>query len=134
MSMESTASEFLDAKIEALQSEEEYLKQVRAGLRDTHLRDTLEYQEFQRQVGPMILKMRDNTDTVLKRERTLIADDLDDALEKRQRIEGPSTDELLERAYRDAVMQRVIAAPGKQVSQILAVDMLDSKDFQVVIV
>ncbi|KAJ5697455.1 hypothetical protein N7488_011139 [Penicillium malachiteum] len=34
MSVESTALEFLDAKIEALQTEEGYLQQIKAGLND----------------------------------------------------------------------------------------------------
>ncbi|KAJ5719271.1 hypothetical protein N7493_007726 [Penicillium malachiteum] len=99
--VEFTASKFLDAKIEAHQTEESYLNQIQAGRDDAHFNKALGSTEYTRQLVPLLVKVRDNTDTlkVLKRQRTLIMNDIDEAIEKRQRTKGPLGEGLLERSH-----------------------------------
>ncbi|OQE24057.1 hypothetical protein PENFLA_c010G08294 [Penicillium flavigenum] len=52
---------------------------------------------------------------VLKTQRSLIVEDIDEKVSaKRQRIEGPADQSLLEHAYRDAIISRVLGASAKQ--------------------
>ncbi|KAJ5627100.1 hypothetical protein N7528_004527, partial [Penicillium herquei] len=119
ISIESTASDFLAAKIQSLENEEEYMKQVKAGLQDAHMKNALNSLELQKEINLLLPRFRANAETlkVLKRQQRTITDDIDDALEKRQRITGPLDEGLLERAYRDAILPRVMAASGKQTAQ-----------------
>ncbi|KOS39279.1 hypothetical protein ACN38_g9889 [Penicillium nordicum] len=56
-----------------------------------------------------------STLSILKRQRDLLVEDLEDAVEsKRQRLHQPSDDGLLERAYRDTIIPRVMNASAKQ--------------------
>ncbi|KAJ5172130.1 hypothetical protein N7492_004723 [Penicillium capsulatum] len=113
----STASNFLDAKIAALENETTYIACVKEGLTEAALAGNLKDPVLQRELAPLISQMRSTASTlsILKRQRSFLVEDLEDAVaSKRQRLRQPSDDGLLERAYRDTIIPRVMNASAKQ--------------------
>ncbi|KAJ5290874.1 hypothetical protein N7478_000125 [Penicillium angulare] len=97
ISVKSTTSEFLEAKIRAIEDDEAY-------------------------IIPLTRRVRSNQTTirVLKRQRRALIEDIDDRLvnlDNRQRANAPPDEGLLERAYRDTILTRVIAASKRQPAQ-----------------
>ncbi|KAJ5922096.1 hypothetical protein N7516_009799 [Penicillium verrucosum] len=117
MSVESTASDILDAKLAAMESELEYMRCVRDGLIEARQAEEISHDVFQREIQPFLKSFRSSSSTiqVLKTQRPLIIEDIDEEVSaKRQRIEGPVDQSLLEHAYRDAMISRVLGASAKQ--------------------
>ncbi|KAJ5713167.1 uncharacterized protein N7483_010348 [Penicillium malachiteum] len=93
ISVDSTASEFLSAKIQDFEDEEAYINQVKAGLEDVNLTKALSSAEYRKELNSLLRRFCENAETlkVLKRQRHNLTDDIDDsdALEKHQRVKGP---------------------------------------------
>lgn len=116
-SAESTTSDFLDAKIAALEDEAAYIECVKDGLDEAAVTGRTKDTDLQRELAPLANRMRSTTSTLsaLKRQRNLLVEDLEDALAlKRQRFRQPSDEGLLETAYADTIIPRVMNASAKQ--------------------
>ncbi|KUM56717.1 hypothetical protein ACN42_g10485 [Penicillium freii] len=113
-SLQSTTSGFLDAKIATLEDEKEYISCIKQGLDEISSSGLLSSDAFQTEIGPVLRRFRETSQTldVLKRQRTLIEEDLEVEV-KRRRITGPSDDGLVERAYVDTIIPRVMGAAAK---------------------
>ncbi|KAJ5901536.1 hypothetical protein N7495_002064 [Penicillium taxi] len=114
---ETTVSDFMAAKILQLEDPTSYIANVKAGLDEVKDSGAINNTEYYQQIEPWIrtLRSRSSTLNVLKRQRKVLTEEFDDAVaEKRQRIDGPLDEGLLERAYRDMILQRVMSATGKQ--------------------
>ncbi|KUM59197.1 hypothetical protein ACN42_g7953 [Penicillium freii] len=117
MSVESTTSDILDVKLAAMESELKYMRCVRDGLNEARQTEKISHDVFQREIQPFLKSFRSSSSTiqVLKTRRPLIIEDIDEEVSaKRQRIEGPLDQSLLEHAYRDAIISRVLGASAKQ--------------------
>ena len=117
MSVESTTSDILDVKFVAMESELEYMRCVRGGLNEARQTEKISHDVFQREVQPFLKSFRSSSSTiqVLKAQRPLIIEDIDEEISaKRQRIAGPVDQSLLEHAYRDTIICRVLGAIAKQ--------------------
>jgi hypothetical protein len=117
MSVESTTSDILDMKLAAMENELEYMRCVRDGLNEARQTEKISHDDFQREIQPFLKSFRSSSSTiqVLKTQRPLIIEDIDENVSaKRQRIEGPADQSLLEHAYRDAMISRVLGASAKQ--------------------
>ncbi|KAJ6016929.1 hypothetical protein N7451_000308, partial [Penicillium sp. IBT 35674x] len=117
-SVASTVSDFLEAKITALEDESTYIGEIRAGLDEAQANGALANDEYRRQLDPFLSRVRSNISTlhVLKRQRNMLEEELSDTLatEKKQRQHGPTDHGLLQRAYTDTIITRVMKADGKQ--------------------
>ncbi|KAJ5802791.1 uncharacterized protein N7503_005241 [Penicillium pulvis] len=112
-SVETTVSDFLEAKIESLASEKDYFKCVKEGLDEARTTGALNDTVFQEQLGPCLDQFRSSAKklTVLKRQTRMLADDLEENVAlKKQRHHAVLEEGLLERAYRDTIVPRVMAA------------------------
>ncbi|KAJ5963987.1 uncharacterized protein N7479_003863, partial [Penicillium vulpinum] len=117
MSVESASSDILDVKLAAMESELEYMRCVQDGLNEARQTEKISHNAFQREIQPSLKSFRSSSSTiqVLKAQRPLIIEDIDEEVSvKRQRIEGPVDQSLLEHAYRDAIISRVLGASAKQ--------------------
>ncbi|CAI7615909.1 unnamed protein product [Penicillium crustosum] len=108
-SLQSTTSDFFDAKIAALEDEKEYISCIKQGLDEVSSSGLLSSHTFQTEIGPILTRFRAISQTldVLKRQRTLIEEDLEVEV-KRRRVTGPSDNGLVERAYVDTIIPRVM--------------------------
>ena len=108
-SLQSTTSDFLDAKIAALEDEKEYISCIKQGLDEVSSSGLLSSHTFQTEIGPILTRFRAISQTldVLKRQRTLIEEDLEVEV-KRRRVTGPSDNGLVERAYVNTIIPRVM--------------------------
>jgi predicted transcriptional regulator len=117
-SSESTASDFLTAKITALEDETAHIAEIKAGLDEANANRSLKNTEYRLQLDPLTTRLRSATSTlrVLKRQRKALEEDLDDAVavEKRRRQYGPPDEGLLERPYRDTIVIQVMKTDGKK--------------------
>ncbi|KAJ5793509.1 hypothetical protein N7457_000108 [Penicillium paradoxum] len=113
-SLQSTTSNFLDVKIAALEDETEYIRCIKQGFDEILSAELLSSDAFQREIDPVLRRFRTTTQTldVLKRQPTLIEEDLEVEV-KRRRIAGPLDDGLVERAYVDTIIPRVMGAAAK---------------------
>jgi hypothetical protein len=114
-----STSDFLDAKLSVMESELEYIRCVRDGLSEARQTETISHDAFQREIQPFLQSFRSSSNViqVVKRQRRLIVEDIDEETSsKRQTIECPCPLDqgLLERAYRDAIVFRVLDASAKQ--------------------
>ena len=117
MSVGSTTSDILDAKLAAMESELEYMRCVRGGLNEARQTEEISHDVFQREIQHFLKSFRSSSSTiqVLKTQRPLIIEDIDEEVSaKRHRIEGPVDQSPLEHAYRDAMISRVLGASAKQ--------------------
>ncbi|KAJ5504113.1 hypothetical protein N7463_006987 [Penicillium fimorum] len=117
MSYKSTTSDILDVKLAAMESELEYMRCVQDGLNEARQTEKISHDTFQREIQPFLKSFRSSSSTiqVLKAQCPLIIEDIDEEVSaKRQRIEGPVDQSLLEHAYRDALISRVLGANAKQ--------------------
>ncbi|KAJ5898882.1 hypothetical protein N7495_003626 [Penicillium taxi] len=119
--IESTVSDFLSEKILQLENQSLYICSIKEGLDEANLANAIDDQEYRTHLNPLISKLRSTSSTlfVLKRQRNILEEDFTDtlALEKRPRVVGPPNEDLLERAYRDTILPRVMKASGKQKAQ-----------------
>ncbi|CAG8923374.1 unnamed protein product [Penicillium salamii] len=117
-STDTTASDFLAAKIEQLESETSYIAAIKAGLDEVSSKGVLTDMDYRKELAPYLIRIRSAKSTirVLKRQRKALEADLTETMkaEKRPRTQPPSDDGLLERAYRDTIVSRVMRAEGKQ--------------------
>ncbi|KAJ5567513.1 hypothetical protein N7535_006819 [Penicillium sp. DV-2018c] len=113
-SLQSTTSDFLDAKIAALEDEKEYTSCLKQGLDEISSAGLLGSDEFQTEIGPVLRRFRATSQTIdiLKRQRRSIEEDLEVEV-KRRRTTGPSDGGLVERAYVDTIIPRVMGAAAK---------------------
>ncbi|KAJ5939216.1 hypothetical protein N7466_002350, partial [Penicillium verhagenii] len=113
-SCQSTTSDFLHMKIAALQDEKEYIDCIKQGLEEGSSLGMIDKSVFQKEIEPVVKRFRMTSKTldVLKRQRRLIEADLEMEV-KRQRITGPPDDGILQRAYRDTIIPRVMGAAAK---------------------
>ena len=117
MSVDSTTSDILDLKLAAMESELEYIQCVRDSLNEAKQTRRISHDAFQREIQPFLKSFRTSSASiqVLKTQRPLIIEDIDEEVSaKRQRIEGLVDQSLLEHAYRDAIISRVLGASAKQ--------------------
>ncbi|KAJ5475290.1 hypothetical protein N7539_008356 [Penicillium diatomitis] len=115
-SLESNASDFLEAKIEQLTEFEKYYELVKRGILEGHEQQLLSNEELQSHMAPVVTKLAVTTSTLkfLKRQKRHLADDLEkDTASIRQKIDG-EPDGLLERAYVQAILDRVMRATVRQ--------------------
>lgn len=113
---ESAASEFLNAKIASLEDEKSYMSSIRDGLVEITMTGHLENSSFQNAIRPVLRRFRTASQalTVMKRQKRLIQEDLEAEVEvKRSRAVEPLDNGLLERAYMDAIVPRVMGAAAK---------------------
>lgn len=115
----SSVSDFLEEKIKSHDLELEYLRTYQAGLQAARDTGTLPKAIFLGQVSNTIgrFEVVSKESTVLKRQRTIIEQDLEDEAggAKRQRGNDDEPDAtFLERAYTDTNVPRVMNASGKQ--------------------
>jgi hypothetical protein len=111
--LRSRTSDFLDAKISALEDEQEYISCFRDGLDEISSSGLLSSSAFQKEIRPILTKFRATSQTldVLKRQRTLIEEDLQEEVDsKRKRTIGPLDNGLITRAYVDTILPRVMGA------------------------
>ncbi|KAJ5826325.1 hypothetical protein N7474_003463 [Penicillium riverlandense] len=116
-SVDSTTTDFLEAKIAALEDEKAYLCCIREGLDDAKLAGLFTNASFQGQIGPCLTRFRSTASVlhILKRQRKMLEEDLEEEVAlKRQRLCDPPDEGLLERAYRDTIIPRVMGASAKQ--------------------
>ncbi|KAJ5576462.1 hypothetical protein N7535_003388 [Penicillium sp. DV-2018c] len=112
-----STSDILAVKLAAIETELEHMRCVRDGLNEARQTGKISQDAFQREIKPLLNTFRSSSTTiqVLKTQRPLIVEDIDEAVSaKRQRIEGPMDQSLLEQAYRDAIIPRVLGASAKQ--------------------
>lgn len=78
VSLESTASEFLEAKIEQLIQYKAYVDSVREGILDAYQQQPLPGNEFPQHIEPVLARLTTANSTlrVLKRQQRALADDL----------------------------------------------------------
>ncbi|KAF7714342.1 Uncharacterized protein PECH_003048 [Penicillium ucsense] len=115
-SLGSNASDFLEAKIEQLTEFEKYYELIKRGILEGHEQQLLSNEELQSHMAPVVTKLAVTNSTlkVLKRQKRQLADDLEeDTASIRQKIDG-EPDGLLERAYVQAIVDRVMSATVKQ--------------------
>ncbi|OQE46355.1 hypothetical protein PENCOP_c001G04316 [Penicillium coprophilum] len=76
-SLQSTASDFLDAKIAAPKDEKEYISCNKEGLDEVYSSGLFNSDSFQAEIGPFLRRFRAASQTldVIKRQRTLIQED-----------------------------------------------------------
>ena len=119
LSVASSASEFLETKIQSQSLELDYLRMYSSGLQAAHAAGSLEACEFTEQVGPVADEFAGISSElrVLKRQRKLLEEDLEEetSIAKRQRLAHDEPDiTFLERAYTDSIVPRVMGASAKQ--------------------
>jgi hypothetical protein len=117
VSLESTASDFLEAKIEQLTQYKAYVELVREDILDAHNQQPLPGNEFAQHIEPVLARLTtaNSTRRVLKRQRRALTDDLaEEVATRRQRLAEPSDEGLLERAYTETILSRVMSACVKQ--------------------
>jgi hypothetical protein len=117
MSVELTASDYFDVKLAEMESELEYMRCVRDGLSEARQAEKISHDAFPRELQPFLKSFRSSSSNiqVMKARRPLIIEDIDEEISaKRQRIEGPVDQSLLEHVYRDAMITRVLGASAKQ--------------------
>lgn len=102
ISSRSTVSEFLEAKIEEIDGELEYVTHYYSGLKDTLATQTLTKGKFEEELETLEENTRNLQKelTVIKRQRKTLEEDL---------AEKPNTKQI-EDAYTASMMERVMAA------------------------
>lgn len=119
LSVASSASEFLEGKIQSQNLQLEYLRTYKSGLQAAHAAGSLETSEFTDQIGPVMDEFTGICGElkVLKRQRKILEEDLEEetSIAKRQRLAHDEPDiTFLERAYTDSIVPRVMGASAKQ--------------------
>ncbi|EPS31126.1 hypothetical protein PDE_06081 [Penicillium oxalicum 114-2] len=116
-SLESNASDFLEAKIEQLTEFKNYFELVKRGILKGNDQQPLSNEELQSHMEPVVTKLATTTATlqVLKSQKRHLAHDLEGetAAFRRQKT-GGEPQGLLERAYVQAIIDRVMCATAKQ--------------------
>ena len=114
LSVASSASEFLEGKIQSQNLQLEYLRTYKSGLQAAHA----ETSEFTDQIAPVMDEFTGICGElkVLKRQRKILEEDLEEeaSAAKRQRMADEPGVTFLERVYTDSIMPRVIGASAKQ--------------------
>ncbi|CAG7948691.1 unnamed protein product [Penicillium salamii] len=130
ISLESTTSEFLEAKIGSLYNEQEYLEKVQrelvAGKQEGEI-TTTEFQDVNHDLLARFTSAKQTID-VLESQRKFIEDDISKDVSltvKKQRVNAPFDNGLIERAYVDVIIPRVMGAVAKQRK-----DTFDQSDFK----
>ncbi|KAJ5980278.1 hypothetical protein N7481_007576 [Penicillium waksmanii] len=117
-SHQTTVSDFLEAKITELEAEKDYIRCIKDGLLEAQEQGSLASIELEEQLGPLLHEFRSQADIVraMKRDQRTLVEDLQDKVDsKRLQSTDPEEDDgLLERAYRDAIMERVMSAVARQ--------------------
>ncbi|CAG8378561.1 unnamed protein product [Penicillium salamii] len=113
-SQQSTASDFLDAKIAALSDEQEYMLCVQEGLGEALHSNKIAPEMYEKEIGTVLKSFRRSSQTfqVMKRQRTLLSEDLEDAVEEK-RTQEPVENSIVEKAYADTIIPRVMSAAAK---------------------
>ena len=115
----STVSEFLEGRIKSNELEMDYLKMYQEGLYIAHRGGKIPSEQFQAGIGTVLGNFRSVNKNlrVLKRQRKIIEEDIEDEVEhhKRERGEDQEPDvSFLERAYTNTIVPRVMGASAKQ--------------------
>ncbi|CAI7565352.1 unnamed protein product [Penicillium pancosmium] len=116
-SHQTSVSDFLEAKITELEAEKDYIRCIKDGLLEAQEHGSLATIDLQEQMGPLLHKFRSQADIVrvMKRDQRTLAEDLQDEVDsKRLRSTDPDDHGLLERAYRDAIIARVLSATARK--------------------
>lgn len=119
LSVVSSASEYLEAKIQSQNLELDYLRMYLHGLQATHAAGSLQDSEFTDQIGPVLDEFtRISSELrVLKRQRKLLEEDLEEeaSVAKHQLLAHVEPDiTFLERAYTNSIIPRVMGVSAKQ--------------------
>lgn len=86
---------------------------MREGILDAHNQQPLPVNEFTQHIEPVLARLTTANSTlrVLKRQRRALTDDLaEEVATRRQRLAEPSDEGLLERAYTETILSRVLSA------------------------
>ena len=116
-SLESNASGFLEAKIEQLTEFRDYLELVKCGILEGNDQQPLSNEELQSHMAPVVTKLATTTATlqVLKSQKRHLAHDLEEETTAfRRQKTGRELQDLIERAYVQAIIDRVMRATAKQ--------------------
>ncbi|KAI2785666.1 hypothetical protein POX_h09424 [Penicillium oxalicum] len=116
-SLESNASGFLEAKIEQLTEFRDYLELVKCGILEGNDQQPLSNEELQSHMAPVVTKLATTTATlqVLKSQKRHLAHDLEEETTAfRRQKTGRELQDLTERAYVQAIIDRVMRATAKQ--------------------
>ncbi|KAJ9252121.1 hypothetical protein DTO207G8_4954 [Paecilomyces variotii] len=113
----STVSEFLEDKIESYQLEIDYLRAYKDGLHEARAAHTIDDADYKTELYSVLddMKLAYGDLQLIKRQRSILEDDLEDELREKHRKDdvGPDQD-FLERAYANAIVPRVMRALSKQ--------------------
>ncbi|KAL5338252.1 hypothetical protein BJX70DRAFT_388656 [Aspergillus crustosus] len=118
LSTQSTVSEFLESKIEKLETEMDFIRTLKQSLDEKVSDNLLTSEEFVTHLEPYLRSFRETSQELgfIKRQQRGFEDDLEQQVDlKRQRISEPD-DGLLQRAYASTITARVIAMKAKQAS------------------
>ena len=115
----STVSEFLEEKIKLCQGELDYMKSYKEGLHEAKCSEKLDRHRHQEELDRVLANYQPRSEElkILKRQRRIVHDDLEDEIagSKRPREEGNDPDVgFLERAYTNAIVPRIMSATSKQ--------------------
>lgn len=116
-SHQTSVSDFLEEKITELEAEKDYIRCIKDGLLEAQEHGSLATIDLHEQMGPLLHKFRSQADIVrvMKRDQRNLAEDLQDEVNsKRLRSTDPNDHGLLERAYRDAIIARVMSATARK--------------------
>ncbi|OXV09941.1 hypothetical protein Egran_02296 [Elaphomyces granulatus] len=113
-----TISEFLEEKILSCELDMEYLKSYKGGLQQANPTDAISKEDIDEEVGKILNRFEPLYEEVkiLKRQRKYIIEDLEVDMSdlKKQKQDKDVDVALLERAYTNTIVPRVMAASGKQ--------------------
>ncbi|KAL4886714.1 hypothetical protein BJY04DRAFT_213469 [Aspergillus karnatakaensis] len=119
LSTQSTVSEFLEDRINALQSEIDVIRHYRDELGHKRAAQLLTSDEFLKELEPFLHKFHQNNEElkIIKRQAHTLATDIEDEVDvKRARVDEPD-EGLIERAYTSTITTRVMSMTGKQTKQ-----------------
>lgn len=115
----STISEFLENKIRSCQLDIDYIQSYRDGLHEALSAEKLAEEDYRNEFNCVFgeLQPRRQELRVLKRQKKIIQEDLEDDFVAKKRYRGPDDEPdigLLERAYTSTIVSRVMSATAKQ--------------------
>jgi hypothetical protein len=115
LSLQSTASEFLEAKVDQLHGYKAYAEELKDGILEANSQQpTASPSKLIQWTLQPCIGMANKPLQVLKRQRTAITDEFTEVAARHQGPTEPSDEGLLERAYIDTILSRVMNASAKQ--------------------
>lgn len=109
-------SDFMEAQINSLEDEKAYIQCFREGLDEARDAGKLSDRRLHQEIAPYLRRIRKTSGTlkVLKRQKKVLTEDLQEEMAIKKKRSNTSPDEgLLRRAYRDTIVPRVMGAVTK---------------------